>query len=336
MKLLYLSCHAILEYDECKLFEELGIDWFSLGSYIRPDEPVDPIRPAIKRVADPELLSIAPDRDNIPKSFIDKFDVVVVMHLPQWIENNWEAMKHKTVIWRTIGQSSPEIEQRLWKYRQEGLKIIRYSPMEHEIPGNIGADAVIRFYKDPEEFGMWNGVSKEVITFAQNMQNRAEYCNFEAFKQIAEQYQNMHVFGPNNEVSGRLGGGFMTYEKMKQKMRDARVYFYTGTQPASYTLNFIEAMMTGIPMVCLGAKYGNSLNIAGNVYEIPEIIANASNGFYSDNLSDLKDKIDFLLQHHDTARAIGEHGRQTAIKLFGKDTIRKLWKVTLDKLQTNT
>jgi len=336
MKLLYLSCHAILEYDELKLFGELGIDYFSLGSYIDPLNPVDPIRPALNKIVDPELLSMAPDRDKMPKEFIDKFDVIVVMHLPQWIENNWENMKHKTVIWRTIGQSTPEAEKRLWKYRQEGLRIVRYSPMEHEIPNTIGADAVIRFYKDPEEFGNWNGINKEVITFAQNMQNRAEYCNYTVFKSIAEQTPNMHVFGPNNEVSGALSGGFMPYEKMKQKMRDSRVYFYTGTQPASYTLNFIEAMMTGIPMVCLGPAYGNSLNIAGKVYEIPEIIANASNGFWSDKPEELKDKITYLLEHHDTARAIGEHGRQTAIKLFGKPTISKLWKVTLDKLRTNT
>ncbi len=337
MKLLYLSCHAILEYDELKLFEELGIDYFSLGSYIDPQKPVDPIRPGLNKQVDPELLSIAPDRNAIPKEFFDRFDVIVIMHLPEWIEANWENMKHKTVIWRTIGQSTPALERRLWKYRQEGLKIIRYSPMEHNIQDNIGADAVIRFYKDPEEFRFWNGMNREVITFAQNMKNRGQYCNYDAFVTLASRNPEItHVFGPSNEGSAGLNGGFMTYEQMKQKMRDSRVYIYTGTQPASYTLNFIEAMMTGIPIVALGSAYGNSLNLAGNVYEIPEIIANASNGFWSDNLNELSDKIAFLLDHHDTAKAIGEHGRQTAIRLFGKPEIKKLWKVTLDKLITNT
>jgi hypothetical protein len=31
----------------------------------------------------------------------------------------------------------------------EGLEIVRYSPMERNIPGYIGEDALIRFYKDP-------------------------------------------------------------------------------------------------------------------------------------------------------------------------------------------
>jgi hypothetical protein len=45
MKLAYFSCHAILEYDELRLFEALNIDYFSFGSYVFPTEPVDPIRP---------------------------------------------------------------------------------------------------------------------------------------------------------------------------------------------------------------------------------------------------------------------------------------------------
>lgn len=336
MKILYLSCHAILEYDELKLFEELGYDYFSLGSYIDPQKPVDPIRPGLNKKVDPELLSIAPDRMNIPKEFFDRFDVIIVMHLPEWIEANWDRMKHKPVIWRTIGQSTPSVEKRLWQYRQEGLKIIRYSPMEHNIENNIGADMVIRFYKDPEEFFFWNGLNQEVITFAQNMKTRAEYCNYEAFRLLAEQFPNAHVYGPSNEGSEKLNGGFLTYEEMKQKMRDSRVYIYSGTQPASYTLNFIEAMMTGIPMVCLGPTYGNSLKIAGDVYEIPEIIVNASNGFWSDSLDDLKQRVQVLLDNHDLAKVIGQHGRETAIRYFGKDTIKKLWKITLDKIVTNT
>lgn len=324
MKLLYLSCHAILEYDELKLFEELGVDYFSLGSYVTPSSPVDPIRPALTHTPDEWLISHAPPRDNIPQEFIDKFDVIVVMHVKEWIIDNWEKIKHKKVIWRTIGQSTPSYEQDLFKYRQEGLKVVRYSAREVNIENNIGCDAIIPFYKDQDEFCDWKGIEREVIIFHQDMKNRGEYCGYDNFLKIAAEF-NAHIYGPNNQDSGTLNGGFKSYDEMRQKMRDARVYVYTGTQPASYTLNFIEAMMTGIPMVCLGPKLWNTLNLAGDVYEIPDIIQNGVNGFYSDDIRHLRDIIEALLNDDALAKRIGSMGRQTAIARFGKHIVKEKW-----------
>ena len=325
MRLLYLSCHAILEYDELRLFEELGIDYFSLGSYIRPESPVDPIRPALHHKPDQRLLEKAPNRDNIPREFIDNFDVIVVMHVPEWIYSNWERMKHKHVIWRTIGQSTPAIEQKMWQYRRQGLKIVRYSKREANLDNVAGCDKVIHFYKNPDEFNGWYGIGDEVITFAQDMAHRAEYCNYDSFIKIARGFR-AKIYGPKNESSGELNGGFLTYEQMRQKMRDARVYIYTGTQPASYTLNFIEALMTGIPIVAIGPKYGNSLNIAGDMYQIPDIISNGINGFWSDDLDQLRKYVQMLLADYKLAKRIGEMGRRTALELFSKDVIKQKWK----------
>lgn len=328
MNLLYFSCHAILEYDELKIFEELGINYFSLGSYVTPDNPVDKIRPALTHKPDQWLVEHAPDRRAIPKEFIDRFDTVVIMDYPpgeNWIQNNWELFKGKTVIWRTIGQSSPKKERSLWEYRQRGLKIVRCSFREANIEGSIGSDKVIRFYKDPNEFNLWNGLSNEVITFAQDMKTRAEYCNYDTFLKIVQGFP-AKLYGPKNENAGGLNGGFLTYDGMRQKLRDGRVYLYMHTQPASYTLNFIEALMTGIPMVCIGPKYANSLNIAGNVYEIPDIIQNGTNGFWSDNLEYLRKIIKRLLGDPVLAKRIGDMGRKTAIDLFGKDKIKQQWK----------
>lgn len=325
MKLLYMSCHAILEYDELRLFEELGIDYFSLGSYVTPWQPVDQIRPPLRHQPDSWLIANAPDRNHIPKDFIDKFDTIVVMHVPDWIIANWDKMKGKRVIWRTIGQSTPEVEQKLARYRNEGLEIVRYSKRENNIKNNIGCDRIIHFYKDENEFQGWTGSGNEVITFAQNMAHRAEYCNYSAFLTITEGIR-ARVYGPKNEQSGEINGGYLTYEEMKQKMRDGRVYIYTGTQPACYTLNFIEAMMTGIPIVAIGPKHGNSLNIAGDLYQIPDIITNAVNGFWSDDLNECKKYVHYLLSDRKTAERIGTMGRNIAIQLFGKSVIKEMWR----------
>lgn len=324
MKLLYFSCHSILEYDELKLFEEMGIDYFSLGSYVRPTSPVDPIRPALKSYPETWVRGEPPPRDNIPFEFVSQFDTIMIMHVPEWIEQNWEKFRGKRVIWRTIGQSTANIEARMAQYKSMGMEIVRYSPREANLEPTAGCDKIIRFYKDEREFGHWIGAGNEVITFAQNMKHRGEFCNYQAFEEIAEGF-NAHVYGPKNENAGDLNGGYMTYGEMQQKLRDGRVYIYTGTQPASYVLNLIEAMMTGIPVIALGPKHGNSLNPKTDLYEIPDIITTGVNGFVSDDIKEIRKWVQLLLNDLKLARRIGEMGRQRAIELFGREVIKLKW-----------
>jgi glycosyltransferase involved in cell wall biosynthesis len=156
------------------------------------------------------------------------------------------------------------------------------------------------------------------------MKHRGEFCNYQAFEEIAEGF-NAHVYGPKNENAGALDGGFMTYGEMQQKLRDGRVYIYTGTQPASYVLNLIEAMMTGIPVIALGPKHGNSLNPNSQLYEIPDIITTGVNGFVSDDIKEIRKWVQLLLNDLKLARRIGEMGRQRAIELFGREVIKLKW-----------
>ncbi|GAH94302.1 unnamed protein product, partial [marine sediment metagenome] len=95
-------------------------------------------------------------KENLSREFIDNFDIILVMHIPHWITDNWDTIKDKKVIWRTIGQSTSDTERVLTPYREKGLKIIRYSENERTLPNYIGEDAVISFYKDPNELKDWN------------------------------------------------------------------------------------------------------------------------------------------------------------------------------------
>ena len=326
MRLLYLSCHAILEYDDLKIFEELGIDYFSLGAYMIPTKEVEGVRPALTHKPDEKLYSILPtDKEHLTKEFLDNFDVIVVMHTPEWIEKNWEVLKGRRVIWRTIGQSTTSVENRLRKMRNEGLQIVRYSPKEQNIAGNLGCDKMIRFYKDENEFCNYNGLNPIAITIAQNMKHRGEFCNYEAFTKIIEGL-NAKLYGIQNEESGELSGGSLSFNDLKQKLRDSRVFIYTGTQPASYTLGFMEAFMTGIPIVALGDKWANSMRLAGDTYEIPDFIVNGVNGFVSDDLDLLREYTKQLLEDHKLALRIGEMGRDTARDIFSKEKVKFAWK----------
>jgi len=328
MKLLYLSCHEILEYDEIKLFLELGIDVFSYGAYLNPDNPGSGKREPLPLKQDPQLVELAKysTKERLLPDLVEPFDVVYIMHNPQWVANNWELIKDKVVIWRTIGQSTRQVEEGLAPFRSAGLKVVRYSPREQTIPSFIGEDAMIRFYKDPDEFKGWNGNIGQVVSLCQSMAKRDHFCNFEFYKHIMSGFP-WRIFGPENDWAGLNNGGFVSYDKLKEVLRQSRCYFYTGTFPASYTLNFIEAWMTGIPVVAIGPKRGNASFFEGqDTYEIPDLIENGVNGFVSDDEDDLTSYILSMLSVKDYAREIGEAGRRSAIEYFGKKKIKKQWK----------
>lgn len=343
MKILYLSCHSILEYDEVKLFHELGHEVFSPGAYVEPANPGDTsLRPGIDGLHyNPDIAQlwdkheqIFPERNGkeyLTPEIVDYFDVIMVMHMPQWITMNWPVISNKAVVWRTIGQSIDKQEAALAPYRDR-LQIVRYSPRESSIPNYIGADTTIRFYKDPDEFKGWNGNDEKIVTFSQSMKQRGSACSFDLFESATRGLPRA-LFGPGNEGSCDGAHGRVPFDRLKSEMRDSRCYFYTGTHPASYTLNFIEALMTGTPMVCVGRQHGNSEYIPGHyLYEVHQLIENGVNGFVSDDRDTLRQHCIDLLRDHDLARSISVRGRELAIKLFGKETIKQQWNDFLNLL----
>ena len=98
MNILYVSVHAILEFDEINLLRSLGYFVFPLGSYFG-GEASQQFRPEID--FGPELLEwmdrftvlgghysphIKKDEYNLPEEFIKMFDCCIVMHNPELFE----------------------------------------------------------------------------------------------------------------------------------------------------------------------------------------------------------------------------------------------------------
>jgi glycosyltransferase involved in cell wall biosynthesis len=331
-RLLYLSCHSSLEYDEVKLFSELGMDVFSVGALSNPKKPSDPLRPGLD-IADHKDLraSLKGLGDQILSTeAIQWADVIVVMHHPHWIECNWRRMKDKTVIWRSVGQSHAALEGLVARHRPKGMKVVRYSPLEKNTPDYCGHDAVIRFYKDPEEFCGWRGDKARAMTVYSGLRKRAfpvteELTNYDLFERGTRNFDRV-VFGPNNADLVSINGGTLSYEDMKEEMRRSRVYFYTGAMPTCYTLNFLEAWMTGIPVVGIEMDRPYTAPGTGHTNEMPSLIANGVSGFLSDDPKELSEVIRELMGNRKVAQQIGEQGRKRAIELFGKETIKNQWK----------
>jgi len=330
MRILYLSCHSIAEFEEVKLLTELGHKVVSQGAYRNPFHPSEKSRPPLKDAFyDEELASLAAELTYwgapIPEGLIEWCDVIFIHGIESWLPPNWNKIRRKHVVFRSIGQSIPHTESVLARYRQEGLKIVRYSPFERNIPGYVGGDVIIRFYKDPEEYKNWNGRVKQVITVAQAMKKREQFLKFSLFEKVTRGLPRKLYGFNNNDV--KFWGGDLTYEELKQVLRDNRVFFYTGTAPAPYTMAWIEALMTGIPTVCIGPS------LAGWNIEVPYLIDNGVNGFTSNSLIELRKYVSALLDDHGLAERIGREGRKKAIELFGKEKIKKQWQEFFEGLE---
>jgi hypothetical protein len=337
MKILYLSCHSVLEYDEAVLFHELGHEVFCNGAYLNPRGHYSLPRPSLPTKYYPKLAKLAREhpKTDLPREMIEWADVVVIMHTPEILTGNMKLFRElkKPVIWRSIGQSIPKIEKIVRFYRSEGLKVVRYSPKEQNIPEYAGQDTLIRFYKDPSEFKSWNGKNKQVINLTQSLKARRNFCHYEDIIELMNGF-DCKVYGTGNTDLGELNGGQLTFDNMKGALRDNRVFVYGGSWPAPYTLGLMEAMMTGIPVVAIGKRTAQEIDGTSymNFYEVNEIIEDGVSGFVSDDIEYLKDKIKLLLENDSLAHRISKAGRQRAIELFGKQKIKKQWEEFLNEI----
>jgi hypothetical protein len=328
MRILYVGVHEVLEYDELRILTALGHEVIVMGSYtdprnqnrLRPDQPgLNPDSPLMQ-------LALNSRRDALPEALIDPMDVIIVMHEPQHLLKNWARLRHKRVIWRTIGQSVWFTEEMLAGLRADGLQIVRCSPAEARIPGCLGSDALIRFGKDPAEYAHWSGSSPGVISFTQYLLQRGVHCSSEMVQQMASALP-FTLYGGGNE-SLTFAGGMLSLDEQKKVLRTARAYFNANTHPASYTLSFIEAWMTGIPVVSVGPMLGNPRNAeyTQETFEVPDLITDGVNGYCSDDPQRLRTVLQDLLNDEALARSIGAAGRGRAIELFGIESVRDQWR----------
>jgi len=326
MNIVLCLSHAIEEYDQLRLLTGLGYNAFSIGGYIDPAHPHDPKRPALPDVTFYPELKAAVDRldtpDNLgaaqawlPDAVLDWADVIIYHHHLDRLFGQWARVKGKRVVWRTVGQSVEGNEHQAHQFRREGLQIVRYSPKERNIPGYAGEDALIRFYKDPAEWQGWTGDDETVIQFVQDFANRWEWCNRPFFEQAIEELPH-RVYGPQSEMLP-YGGGLLSPEDQKARLRSARAYLYTGTQPASYTLGLIEAMMTGIPVVSIGPSWMRIFPYGPELFEGRDLAFRGS-----DDPKVVRGILARLLEHADP----NPPERQRAIELFGMDTIGRQWR----------
>ena len=328
MNILLCLSHAIEEYDQLRLLSSLGHNVASIGGYIDPRNPHDPKRPALDIDGVPEIKAAVDALDTpdnlgaaqarLPDVALDWADVIIYHHHLERLFGQWDRLadfrKRGRIIWRTVGQSVEYNELEARPFRNDGLQIVRYSPKERNIPGFAGEDALIRFYKDPAEWTGWTGENAVVLNIAQHDETpyaRAEWLNWRFWEQVTKDLPRVFA-GPHSEKIGGLGA--LSLGDMKALLRTSRVLLYTGTQPASYTLGLIEAMMTGIPVVSIGPEHMRIFPYGPDMFEGHEIAEPYDPLVLHDVLAD-----------KELATMMSASARRHAIGLFGMETIGRQW-----------
>jgi hypothetical protein len=361
VNILLLASHAVAEYDDVRMFHDLGYGIFAPGGYEDPGKSGEGIRPALPQVPRHDDLIAAcqeqrerygePGRHidwakaRLHPDVIEWADVIIAHHfIDPWLTDQWDVIKHKRVIWRTCGQSNPELERTMTPFVDDGLQVVRYSPAEERFFGEIGSfagqHALIRFGKYPEDFGPWNGNAVGVHNITQHMQQRGDACGW-GFWEEATEGLPVHPAGPGSEVL-RGGIGELDYEGMVHDyLPNARAYLYTGTRPASYTLGLIEAMLSGVPVVSIGAKawgdsWGGSRLFEAAVdvplaerYEGEPIRSIVAEDSCFDSPLAARQALRWLLEYPDKAATISRQQRARAEALFGIQNVGPQWKAFL-------
>jgi len=335
MRILYISCHAILEYDEVSLLGRLGHEVFPVGLYFG-GRPAEAYRPPLAWSAAQEALLKAfhasgcayENREvRLTADFVRLFDLTIVMHELEVFERNWQALRVRPVAWRTIGQGADYMERRMAPYRDRGTYILRYSPAEASYRRYLGGDALLRFHKDPEEYRDWQGDEDIVLTFANDFRQR--YPQTFAAYERATKGLPAKLGGSGNDACANAIG-LVPFEKQKSLLRSARVYFYASGLAIPYTLNFMEAWMTGIPVVALAPAAGGE---SGAHAEIPRLIEHGRTGLIAATPAEARDFLATLLADRALAARIGAAGREAAAGIFGIAPVSAAWQATLAGLR---
>lgn len=337
MKILYMSCHIVLEYDEVRLLHDLGHEVFSIGGYCDPRKPHNNMRPPLDFDANQEVLSLfyhmchqnflkgIPEGEcgkHVTKEFINYFDCVIVAHREDWIRLNWDVFKSKRVILRMIGQNTPHNELGLKRHVDNGVKIIRYSPSERMIKNFVGEDVLIRFLKYKSDFKNRNVINKNAMTFGQSVKKREQSCFGTCVEMVSKQTP-YKLYGPENHEYS-FDGGFLFYKEQMEKLSNTAAYFYTGTHPAQYTLNFLEAMLAGIPIVSIGSELIKDF-CEPFPFEVPDILDTIHPELHFDYINQISYRLNELIQNESLNNLISEKQLEIAYDLFSVEKNKFQW-----------
>lgn len=337
-KLLYVSCHETLEYDELRCFSELGFDCFSIGFWQDPRNPKTKMRPPIDTMEyRPDLieefkrfypdyqlpgLTFGSGKVILNEEFVNKFDVIVFANYIENVYHNTQVCGDKPIILRTIAAPNNEQEHLigLTYARKRPFILVRMSEAELTGQQHIVGHGFIRQCVDREVFKGWTGEDKSIFTVLKGIKSRPD-VDFNLYEFVTSNYPRVLCGGSNEDVP--YAKVDLTTPEIVELLNKSRVSYVQARNGACISYSFAESMMAGAPIVTMGKRF------MGGVWEAEKIIKNGINGFVTNDTEEAKSMIDNLMNDEELAKSVGAKARTTALKMFDFDVIKSQWKEVL-------
>ena len=326
----------VLEHDELRLLRDLGHDVFSLGAYFHGGagdtfrSPLDlgPVNASLLEQFSTLGCHMLPGDMHLAAEWVALFDVCIVMHDVHLVAAQWDVLSTRPVFLRLIGQSIEATNVAALPWRSRGLRVIRYSPNEMLADSHVFGDPTIRFGKYPADYGPWTGGDPRVLTFANNFRSRYPE-DFASWCQVTADLDPALGGGGDEGCPGALG--LVSPEQQQTLLRQCAAYLYCTGSNVPYTLNFIEAWMSGIPIVVLDAGAQRD-----RFFEIAHLIRHGVDGFVCSDPESAREAIATLQADPALGERIGQAGRASAIALFGDSVIKAEWQALLAGVSCGT
>lgn len=164
---------------------------------------------------------------------------------------------------------------------------------------------------DEEYWNGWVGDEKKIIHVRNEFENR-DKPKYTDFLNICN--------GNPYTLIGRGGNIQCGYQGLREQFRKHRVFVNVEIFTSTFSISSMEAMMTGVPIIC------NDIEGTG------EGLRDGIEGFISNNIGYLKNKTRDLLNDHDMAKELGKNAREMAKIKFGKKQFNFAWNNLLDNL----
>jgi len=242
-------------------------------------------------------------------AFVAPFDVPTVYLTHNALQN--DGMNDHT----TMAKLQKEIGSFLTAHKGIFAAI---SPMKLNSWGLDGF--IVRPGINLNEYGGYVGDDARALSVGNLFVERDHMLGFRYLKNILENVPRLLV-GENPKLAEAKKAE--NWETLKKYFRQCRVYVNTTVEAFEdgYNLGMLEAMATGMPVVCLAN--GSSPIVDG------------VNGYISEDTGYLQDRVLALLKDQNLAKKLGDQARKTVAKDFSVQTFVETWHKIVDASVTH-
>jgi len=316
MKIYIQSCHAVLEYDQARMFTMMGhevVGLFDVGSTQRPKIP------GITDIDPPGDVHERSTNCQTTLADLQGADVVVMHQTGDFPERAamFAALGMPTVC-MAFGQGNLPMHTRLTEHIKASplLSVASYSLKDADTYADLGCPleslAMIRFGKRLSEFGPWVGDIPVIYCTGNSIHERGDACGWEVLEPILNTMPII-LSGIGTEEIGGLGEIDPAAQAILFKR--CRAFLALGTVPAPYTLAPMEAACHGTPIIAW--NNGHGIHGEGFPWQI------------CDTTSELLNAMGEHLDKRQTLASIEirEHAKQH----FAENVVAKTWQQVLNE-----